>query len=343
MNKDTQEIAWRYDRQMRFEPVGKKGQQRIGASSVLLVGCGALGSVIADQLVRAGVGKITLVDRDLIEIHNLQRQPLFTEQDIEEGVPKAEAAARHLRAVNSEVTVESHVSDFNFSNCRRFASNSSLIIDGTDNFETRQLINDLALELSVPWIYGGAVSADGIVKAVIPRETSCFRCLMADLPSPGDTPTCETAGIIAPASAIVASIQVSLALQLLSGNSINGDLYIIDAWNLSMRNLSVPRLVDCPACVSGDRSFLEGSVSGMATALCGRDTVQVMPTVETRLDLGAMEEKLAGLGSLENRKFYLSFDDGTLQASIFTDGRCLVKGTDDPARAKAFVAKYVGG
>lgn len=333
----------RYARQIRFAPVGPEGQERLVAASVLVVGCGALGSVSAEQLVRAGVGRVLLVDRDLIEIHNLQRQPLFSEADIEEGLPKAIAAEQRLRAVNSEVLVEGRVLDFNFTNALAIARGMDLIVDGTDNFETRQLINDVSLELDVPWLYGGAVGGDGVVKAVLPGRTSCLRCLLDGVPMPGEVPTCETAGIIAPTAAMVASLQVSLALRMLTGAEVNGDLYLLDAWNPALRSVAVPRLADCPACGLGERPFLEGRLGGAAAELCGRDAVQVFPAETAELDLGTVAERLDGLGTVKNRKYYLEFSDGVLSLSIFPDGRLIVKGTDDPARARAAAAKYLGG
>jgi adenylyltransferase/sulfurtransferase len=333
----------RYDRQERFAPIGREGQERIRAARLLVVGCGALGSVAADLLVRAGVGALTVVDRDLIEIHNLQRQILFNEADLANGLPKAVAAEAHLRAINAEVRVRGIAADVNHASVRGLTGEIDLIIDATDNFETRHLINDIALDRGLPWVYGGAVGADGMVKAVIPGRTSCFRCLIDGVPAPGETPTCDTAGIIAPTSVTVAALQVSTALRIITGAPETGDLLVLDAWDFSLRRIAAPRLASCPACVRGERAWLRGERGARASALCGRDMVQVLPVEETTLDLKKLARRLEGLGKLTDRHFYLQFEDGSLVFSIFADGRCLVKGTDDPARARAAVARYLGG
>jgi molybdopterin/thiamine biosynthesis adenylyltransferase len=345
MISGNEDNLWRYDRQIRFEPIGREGQEAIAGTSVLIVGCGALGSVIADMLVRMGVGRTTIVDRDIVELHNLHRQPLFTEEDLREGRPKAAAAEAALRAANSEVEVKGVVEDFNYRSAARLARGADLILDGTDNFETRLLINDLALEKGIPWIYGGAMGADGVAKAIVPGLTSCFRCLIEEVPEPGDTPTCETEGVIAPAPHIVASLQVSLALRLLVGLEVGGDLLVLDAWKGELRSVAVPRLTDCPSCVRGERRFLSGEEAGTATVLCGSKMVQVLPpggrTMELNLD--ALSEKLSGLGKVSRLRFYVLFNDDSLKFTFFPDGRALVKGTDDAARARAAVARYLGG
>lgn len=339
MSKDL----WRYDRQMRFEPIGEAGQRAVRGASVVVVGCGALGSVAAEQLVRAGVGRLTVIDRDIVELHNLQRQPLFTEQDAARGLPKAIAAEKALREANSDVEIRGIIDDLNPDTAVKLTKEADVMVDGTDNFETRLLLNDLALERNIPWIYGGAVAAQGIVKAVLPGVTSCLRCLIDSPPPPGESPTCETEGIIAPAPYIVASLQVAMVLRLLSGGELPGDLFTLDAWQPAFRSASAPRLEDCPACVHGKREYLSGDKAGSAAAMCGRDTVQVLPAQRQQLDLKQLAETLTGLGEVEDRRFYLSFDDGKLRFSIFPDGRCLVHGTGDPKRARAAVAAYLGG
>ena len=339
----TQDDFRRYDRQIRFKPIGEPGQRAIQKTTVLVVGCGALGSVAADQLARAGVKRLTVVDRDVVDLHNLHRQPLFTEKDLADGLPKAIAAERALRAANSAVQITGLVEDFNCRNALALSEDADLIIDGSDNFETRFLINDVALERGIPWIYGGAIRGDGVVKAISPGKTSCLHCIVDSIPEPGEAPTCETDGIIAPAPHVVASLQVSLAMRLLVGDEVPGDLLFIDCWNPGLRAVSAPRLENCPACVSGHRRYLSGEEAGSATVVCGRDTVQVLPASEGKLDLDVLKEKLSGLGEISHRRFYLFLNDGKLQLSIFPDGRVLVKGTGDPALARAAVARYLGG
>jgi adenylyltransferase/sulfurtransferase len=343
MTTENQGGPGRYARQIQFENIGPEGQGKISASKVLLVGCGALGSTIADLLTRAGIGHLRIVDRDIIELHNLQRQTLFSEDDVRKRLPKAVAAQNRLRSVNSEIEIEGTAADFNYASGPALADGFDIILDGTDNFETRFLLNDLAIDRRMPWVYGGAVGADGIVKAVIPGRTSCLRCLMDSVPSPGETPTCETAGILASTAVIVASLQVSLALRILTGVEENGDMYIVNAWLPQVRRISSSRLDDCPACVRGNHSYLAGDIAGSATLLCGRDTVQVLPVRKGNLKLDELAGKLSGLGTVADRRYYLEFDDGSLVLSIFPDGRCLVRGTEDPARARAAVSRYLGG
>lgn len=313
------------------------------ASRVTIIGCGALGSLSADLLTRAGVGELTIVDRDIVELHNLQRQTLFTEEDARRGMPKAEAAKAHLRLVNSQISINAFVADVNYTNIRGYLEGRTIVIDGSDNFEVRQLINDASLKYKVPWVYGGAVSAYGMVKGVLPGEGSCFRCLMDGVPAAGESPTCETAGIIAPASASVSALQVSIALKYMVTGEMDMRLHSLDLWNAGHRSIAVPRLAECPACGGGKFRYLEGEIGGRAAELCGRNTVQVLPARETELDLHALLPKLEKIGPVTNRKYYLSLEDGGLTTSIFPDGRCLVHGTNDVRRARATVSKYLGG
>lgn len=333
----------RYERQVRFPLIGAEGQKKISESNLLVIGCGALGTVICDQIVRAGVGIVTIIDRDIVELHNLQRQSLFTEADATQKTPKAKAAEEALRKINSEIEINGFAADLNFGNCLGHARGKDLILDATDNFETRQLINDVALELNIPWVYGGAVGREGMAKLIVPGKTSCFRCLMAGVPAPGEVQTCETAGVIAPTTNIVASIEVMLAFKYIVAGEADGSLHLLDSWGLSLRKIKVPRVPECAACGGGSRDYLNGDHTGAATVLCGREMVQVLPSSFCELDLVSLAEKLKGLGEIEDKKYYLAFNDGQLEISIFPDGRCLVKGTSDQARARATVNKYLGG
>ena len=333
----------RYIRQVRFAGIGPEGQRSIRRSSVVVLGCGALGSVAAGILARAGVGRLRLVDRDIVELHNLHRQPLYTEDDLAHGRPKAIAAAKALRAANSEIKIEEFVEDFNYRSALRLLRGADLAVDGSDNFEARLLLNDAALELGLPWVYGGAIAGEGMVKAVVPGRTSCFRCLIDGVPPAGEAPTCETEGVVATAPGVVASLQASLALRLLTGDEVSGDLHLIDAWRPALRTVAAPRLDDCPACIGGDRRYLEGREAGSAEAMCSSDTVQVMPAREGHIDLDELASRLADLGEVTHRRYYVGFYDGILNFSIFPDGRCLVRGTDSPTRARAAVTRYLGG
>src|SRR5215467_5371091 len=261
----------RYSRQVRFPQLGEEGQRALLGSRVALCGCGALGTVLANHLARAGVGSIRVIDRDFIETHNLQRQILFDEQDVADNLPKAEAAARKLRLINSQVTVESVVT-----NIDRLVEDADLILDGTDNFETRYLINDAAVKLGKPWIFGGVIGSEGQTMTIIPGQTPCLRCLIETAPPPGMTPTCETAGVLGPAVAVIASFEAIEAIKLLSGHleAINEHLIMVDVWDWTFRQLKVANLlgkVDCPCCQRRQFDWLEGTMGSHTTTLCGRN------------------------------------------------------------------------
>ena len=270
----------RYSRQVRFPQLGEEGQRALLASRVALCGCGALGTVLANHLARAGVGSIRVIDRDFIETHNLQRQILFDEQDVADNLPKAEAAARKMRAINSTITVEPVVTDLDHTNILELVGDADLILDGTDNFETRYLINDAAVKLGKPWIYGGVIGSEGQTMTIIPGKTPCLRCLIETAPPPGMTPTCETAGVLGPAVAVIASFEAVEAIKLLSGRheALNPHLIMVDVWDWTFRQLKVANLlgkVDCPCCRQRKFEWLDGSQGSHTTTLCGRNAVQV--------------------------------------------------------------------
>ncbi len=339
----------RYSRQMLVHGIGEEGQRRIRQGRVLLCGCGALGSAIADGLVRAGVGFLRLVDRDFVELSNLQRQVLFDEQDIADELPKAIAAARKLAKINSTVALDPLVADIDHTNILALTARVDLILDGMDNFETRFLINDAALETKLPWIYGGCVGSHGQVMPIFPGETGCLRCLIGDVPGPGMTETCDTAGVIGPAVTVVAALQVVAALKYLAGRRdlIPPTLTIVDVWDGTLRQMSVASLrerSDCPACVHGKREWLSGAKGSQTTVLCGRNAVQVSPPVKHALALAELAAKLRGSGEVSQNAFLLRFTPaGTAaQLTIFPDGRAIIKGTDDVTVARSLYARYVG-
>ena len=271
----------RYSRQMRFPGIGKAGQEKLLSSRVTLCGCGALGTVLANTLVRAGVGFIRVIDRDFVEPSNLQRQVLFDESDVASNMPKAEAAAIKLRQINSSVIVEPIVADINRTNIEDFCKDADLILDGSDNFEIRYLINDVAIKHNKPWVYGGAVGSEGMTMTIIPGETPCLRCVFEAAPAPGETGTCETAGVLAPIVSIVASYQATEALKLLSGNkaAVNRELLVLNVWENSNRRVKVAPLAGrkgkCPCCALRNFEWLEGAHGTQTTTLCGRNAVQV--------------------------------------------------------------------
>jgi molybdopterin-synthase adenylyltransferase len=334
----------RYSRQTIISEIGIEGQRRISSSCALLIGCGALGTVIASALVRAGIGRIRIVDRDFIEFHNLQRQILFNEDDVRQNLPKAVAAELHLKEVNSDITVEGIVSDVNYINIEDLAQGADVILDGTDNLETRFLINDVSLKLKIPWVYGGAINTVGMTMTIIPYETPCFRCII-----PGETYgtkglTCETAGVIGPAPMITASLQVSEAIKIMVGSpQINRDLIDFDVWGNKFKQLKFNgRRSDCPACVHNKFEFLEGKFSTRTTQLCGQNSIQILAPGKTNLSFEDLAERLRSAGKVEYNEFMLRFFADSKEMMIFRDGRAIVKDTDDEAFAKAFYTKYIG-
>src|SRR5436190_3199163 len=302
----------RYSRQMRFPGVGKDGQRRLLEARVTLCGCGALGTVLANALVRGGVGHLRLVDRDFIETSNLQRQVLFDEHDVAENLPKAEAAARKLGAINSSVYVEPVVADIDRTNIVDLVSDADLILDGTDNFEIRYLINDAAVKLGTPWIFGGVIGSEGQTMTIRPGRTPCLRCLIEDSPPPGMTPTCETAGVLGPAVAVIASFEAVEAIKLLSGalDALSTELIMVDVWDWSFRRLKVAGLlgkVDCPCCQRRQFDWLTGALGSHTTALCGRNAVQVATRRRDPLNFSELALRLSPLGEVRHNAFMLRF------------------------------------
>ncbi len=331
----------RYSRQIRFAPFGAAGQEQLNTATVVIIGCGALGTVQASLLVRAGAGTIHLIDRDYIEESNLQRQVLFTESDAREALPKAEAARRHLAQANSEVRIEAHVSDLNPDNADELLSEADAILDATDNFETRYLINDYAIREGIPWIYGAAVGAYGIAMPVLPGETACFRCVYPTPPS-GVQPTCETAGVLGPVTSLIGSIQAMEALKILSGrtSAVRRRIFTADLWNGPVRESAMPdRDPDCPCCVRREFAWLSGRRAPVS--LCGRNAVQIHE-LRRPVDLQKLASRLAGLGEVRSNEFALRFNVGEHEITVFPDGRAIIKGTTDPGVARGIYARFIG-
>ncbi len=336
----------RYHRQSLLPFIGPDGQARLGGARVLLVGCGALGGVVAEQLVRGGVGFLRVADRDTVEWTNLQRQVLFDEADARAAAPKAAAAARRLGQVNSAVAVEPAVVDVHAGNVAELMADVDVTVDGTDNAETRYLLNDAAVSAGKPWVYGGCVAADGRVMAVRPGVTPCLRCVYPDPPAVGELPTCDTAGVLGPAAAVVASLQVVATLKLILGVDVPG-LTVLDLWANRFRVVD-PGGPDpgCPCCGRRAFPFLARPVEGGVAHLCGRDAVQVRPLTPARTDLAALAARLAGVGPVERTPFLLRCrPDGEagVTLTVFGDGRTLVGGTTDVGRARSLVNRFLGG
>lgn len=338
----------RYSRQIRFSAIGLAGQRRLQQSQVLLIGCGALGSSIADLLVRAGVGQLRLVDRDFLEWNNLQRQSLYDEADVAEGLPKAIVAARRLRQINSTVTIEPHVLDFQPTDVDRLIKGVHLILDGTDNFETRFLINDAAIRYDIPWVFGGCLGADGQAMAILPGQTPCLRCLMPEgPPDPGTSPTCDSFGVLGPAVQVIAALQATAALKILSGHpeAILPQLSIVSLWSGALKTIDVGGLrdaVDCPACRHHRLEWLEGQRGTSGAVLCGRNAVQIRPDTARSLDLAAMEIQLQSIGAVDRNPFLLRLRVDSYLLTLFPDGRAIVGGTEDPAVARNLYSRYFG-
>ncbi len=331
----------RYSRQILFPQIGEEGQRKLGASRVVITGCGALGSVIANYLVRAGVGQVRIIDRDFVEYHNLHRQVIFDEDDVKAGLPKATAAERYLKKVNSSVEIEGVVADVNYANVERLIAGADLVLDGLDNLDTRFIVNDACLKHKIPWIYGGAISASGMTMNIIPGETPCFRCVFPSLPPPGVIPTCDTAGVIGPAPSITASLQSAEALKILTGaREINRDIVFFDVWQGTFQHFKASYRRDCPAC-QGKYEFLETRLGIRTTILCGQNSVQVLDPKLEGFSLEKLETQLKALGKVSHDQSVLRFTADDHEMAIFPDGRIILKNSLDEALARELYVKYI--
>ena len=332
----------RYSRQILFPGIGEEGQERLLDAHAAIAGCGALGSFHAAALARAGAGRITIIDRDYVEPSNLQRQWLFDESDAAQALPKAAAAARALARINSGIEVRPVVADLTPENIADLLAGADVILDGTDNFDTRFLLNDYAVSRGVPWIYGAAVGSYGLTMPVIPGRTACFRCVYPEPPG-GVQPTCETAGILNAAISLVASLQVAAALKILCGKPemVAARITTIDVWEGGIREVNQPAPdPDCPACGRREFPYLEGRRRPPVT-LCGRNAVQVHERARP-LDLLELQSRLAPLGEVRANPYALRFFTPPYEITVFPDGRAIVKGTADPALARSLYARYIG-
>lgn len=346
----------RYNRQMLWPQIGIEGQKKLGASKVLLVGCGALGTTLANLLARAGVGHLTIIDRDFIEITNLQRQVLFDHDDIDQNLPKSVAAQRKIARINPDVTVEAIVADVNHVNIEGYAAGKDLLLDGTDNFETRFLINDVSVKHHIPWIYGAVISAMGLAMNIVPEETPCLRCIFETSPPPGMNPTCDTAGVLGPTVSIVSSWQAMEAMKLLTGNraDLSPYLFSFDMWDNRYQQLNVKKAretSDCPCCKHKDFEYLSGKFTSATTSLCGRNAVQISRQADgAKINFEHIATNLRGVGKATFNKFMLKCPivEGAgerrkeFELTLFADGRAIIKGTNDASVARNVYAKYVG-
>jgi len=338
----------RYSRQILFGEIGEAGQQRLLNSSAVMVGCGALGTALANLLVRAGVGRLRIVDRDFVEPSNLQRQTLFEESDAREALPKAVAAERRLRAINSGVTVEGIVADLSPQNAEELLSGFPLILDGTDNFETRFLLNDVAIHLNVPWIYAAVVASYGVTLTVRPGQTACLACALESESANGSQATgaedtCDTIGVLGAAAGVIASIEAAEAIKLLVGKSelSGGRLTSFDVWSGKFQSVRVARNADCRACVRHAFRYLQGEAQPHLT-MCGRDSVQIHER-RRQLDLAALGKRIAAtVAEVRENGFLLRFRVPPYEMTVFADGRAIVKGTREASVARSLYARYIG-
>lgn len=336
----------RYSRQELFPPIGKKGQQKIRQKHILMIGAGALGSGNADILTRAGVGKLTIVDRDYVEASNLQRQQLYTEADVKEKLPKAAAAKKRLTAVNSDVEIDAIIADATPEKLEQYAKNVDLIIDATDNFETRMAINDIAQKLQIPWIYGACVGSVGMSFTIIPGKTPCLNCLLKTIPMQGLT--CDTGGIISPAAQMVIVHQTAEALKILveDWDALRPSFVSFDLWRNQYSSLKMGKAKDdtCLSCGTHPTyPYLQSENMTKSTVLCGRDTVQIRPPQHGELQLHELSTQLQELGyEVSGNPFLISIEMDDNRVVVFKDGRALIHGTKNLAQARTIYQRLLG-
>ncbi|MDH3493036.1 MAG: ThiF family adenylyltransferase [Acidobacteriota bacterium] len=338
-------MSERYSRQILFPGIGKDGQQKLADGRVLILGCGALGAAHAESMVRAGTGFVRLVDRDFVEYSNLQRQSLYTEEDAHDRTPKAIAARNRLTQINSAIEIDAIVADVNQTNIEEFVADVDLVLDGTDNFQIRYLLNDASVKTGKPWVYGAAVSSYGTTMTIIPGETPCLRCIFEEIPAAGSAPTCDTAGVIQPIISAVSSVQVTEAFKILTGKTdeLHRSLLQIDIWRSDWRKIKASKPnIDCPCCGAEKFEFLNASEQDFLTSLCGRNAVQVRPQNAAQIDLEALARRLSSFGEFKVNEYLLRFVVEDYEITVFKDARAIIKGTDDNAAARSVYSKYVG-
>lgn len=332
----------RYLRQIIFSGLGERGQEKLLAARILVVGVGATGSMIASTLARAGVGCLKIADRDFVEWNNLQRQVLYDEDDVNSRTPKAIAAARKLERINSSIRVFPCVTDVNAENIEDLIADVDLVLDGTDNFETRYLVNDACVKHNKAWIYGGAVSSYGATMTIVPNVSACFRCVFRHAPPPGTLPTCDTAGVIAPIVNVIGSLVSAEAIKfIVASGERNRGLINIDLWENTFDMLEIARRDDCLCCVKRQFDFLDDARADTAF-LCGRNAIQIRPAQKHHLDLTQLAARLAPLGRVIQNEYLVQFTLDDLDMTIFPDARAIIKGTEDTSVARGVYAKYVG-
>ena len=325
--------------------IGREAQERLAGATAVVVGCGGLGCMASTLLARAGVGRLRIIDRDYVDRTNLHRQVLFTEEDADRATPKAIAAAAHLAAVNRAIAIEPRVEDFTPGSALALCAGADVIVDGLDNFEGRFLLNDVAVKLGTPWVYGAAVAGYGLTMTILPGDGPCLRCIYEEEPPPGSSPTCDTVGILAPVATAIASLQAAEAIKLLGGRTaeVSRRLVSLDLWHGGVQEVAVRRPAGgCPCCGAGRFEYLEGARGAQATAMCGRNAVQLAERHPTPVDLDEIARRLANVGTVTRNAYLVRARIGEHEITVFRDGRTVVVGTQDPAVARGLAAKYVG-
>jgi len=335
----------RYSRQILFKGIGEQGQQRLLQSRVLIVGCGALGSAQAESLARAGIGNIRIVDRDYVELSNLQRQTMFTERDAVDRLPKSIAAANHVNEINSDTLVEPVVADVNNSNVERLLDGCDVVLDGTDNFSTRYLINDACVKHDLSWVYGAAVGSYGVSMTIRPHHTACLRCVFEEAPPAASAPTCDTSGVIMPIISMVVAVQVSETLKLLTGvlNDLHRSLMQFDVWQNEWRRINPgARRDDCRTCSLAIYDSLNSETIEGAAVLCGRDAIQISPARPTEINFASLAARLENIGDVKFNEYLLRFRTDEFEMTVFQDARSIIRGTAEINTARSLYAKYIG-
>jgi adenylyltransferase/sulfurtransferase len=329
----------RYSRQILLPEIGREGQKMLGKSRAVVIGCGALGTYALSFLVRAGVGQISVVDRDIIDISNLQRQALFGEDDV--GRPKAKVAEESLKRINSDVTIHGIVADVTHANVQNLIKDATVVLDATDNMDTRFLVNDACVKLGIPWIYAGAVGVTGMVMPIV-HDGPCLRCVFPSLPQPGQLPTCDTVGIINTLPSMVASLEVTEAFKIMEGKEPNRELMVLDIWQGELQKIKVKKNPGCDCCGKRNFPYLQAKERKLVASLCGRNAVQIIPVKPLRGGLGDLRRQLSKSGSSNIVDGVLKFSAKGVDITVFPDGRTIVGGTTDLSRAKTIFSKYVG-
>jgi adenylyltransferase/sulfurtransferase len=333
----------RYSRQTVLAEIGPEGQQRLAAATVMVVGCGALGSVHCQLLARAGVGRLVVVDRDLVEESNLQRQLLYDEEDVARGWCKAEAAAHRLRRVNSRIEVEARAEDLGPGNVVALVADADVVLDGSDNFETRYVLNDACVQRGTPWVYGGVIGTVGMAMTILPGRGPCLRCVFPEPPGPGASATCDTVGVLNAAPVVIGGVQVAETIRLLvEGEVHEPGLLSLDLWRGSWRTFRVSRDPSCPCCAEGRYEYLGVDRVSRTTTLCGADAVQVAPPTPVQLDLEELATRLGRVAEVRATELLLRARVEGVELVVFADGRAIVRGTTDEGLARALYARFVG-